>query len=239
MRIARLCKAVRSDHLFFAMTPDVTGSCRRGRPTPVPLPPPAVHDLLERPAGPPCRRARRPRVLGAVADGDGADRHVRLRHPELGAERRDPLAAGCRRSRRRAPRRPRSAGSAARPSRCRCASRAPASGAPRGPSSPCRPRRSGRGRRPCATAARPPPARCASRSASGSARRSSGGVVLAQNRATSAGRSSTRNAQPWLNPALGARTALAQQPVDDGRVHRPVGVAADHPAACVRRPGTP
>jgi hypothetical protein len=38
---------------------------------------------------------------------------------------------------------------------------------------------------------------------------SSGGLVLAQNRSTAAGRSSTRNAQPWLNPALGARTALA------------------------------
>ena len=38
---------------------------------------------------------------------------------------------------------------------------------------------------------------------------SPGEVVTSQKRSTSAGWSSTRNAQPWLNPALGARTALA------------------------------
>ncbi len=37
---------------------------------------------------------------------------------------------------------------------------------------------------------------------------SPGAVVTSQKRATSAGLSSTRKAQPWLNPALGARTAL-------------------------------
>src|SRR4051794_6324866 len=37
---------------------------------------------------------------------------------------------------------------------------------------------------------------------------SPGVVVASQNLATSSVRSSTRNAQPWLNPALGARTAL-------------------------------
>ena len=36
----------------------------------------------------------------------------------------------------------------------------------------------------------------------------SSGVVDAQKRATSSGVSSTTNAQPWLNPALGARTAF-------------------------------
>ena len=49
--------------------------------------------------------------------------------------------------------------------------------------------------------------------------------------ATSARVSSTRKAQPWLKPALGARTALREGPVDDGRVDRLVGVVADHPAA--------
>nr|BFF20124.1 hypothetical protein GCM10025730_36450 [Promicromonospora thailandica] len=34
------------------------------------------------------------------------------------------------------------------------------------------------------------------------------GVDAAQNRSRSAASSSTTNAQPWLNPALGARTAL-------------------------------
>src|SRR5262245_32455240 len=35
-------------------------------------------------------------------------------------------------------------------------------------------------------------------------------VLTAQNFSMSSGLSSTRNAQPWLNPALGARTALAR-----------------------------
>src|SRR5690242_5249331 len=38
---------------------------------------------------------------------------------------------------------------------------------------------------------------------------SPGDVVTSQNFSMSSGRSSTRNAQPWLKPALGARTALA------------------------------
>jgi hypothetical protein len=38
--------------------------------------------------------------------------------------------------------------------------------------------------------------------------RSSASEVACQKRSTSAGSSSTRNAQPWLNPALGARSAL-------------------------------
>src|SRR3954463_11234564 len=38
---------------------------------------------------------------------------------------------------------------------------------------------------------------------------SPGVVVASQNRSTSSRRSRTRNAQPWLKPALGARTALA------------------------------
>jgi hypothetical protein len=37
----------------------------------------------------------------------------------------------------------------------------------------------------------------------------SGGVAAAQNRATSAGVSSTRKAQPCVKPALGARTAVS------------------------------
>src|SRR6478609_521301 len=39
---------------------------------------------------------------------------------------------------------------------------------------------------------------------------SPGVVVTSQNRSTSSRWSRTRNAQPWLNPALGARTALAR-----------------------------
>src|SRR5262245_31959415 len=39
---------------------------------------------------------------------------------------------------------------------------------------------------------------------------SPGDVVTSQKRSMSARWSSTRNAQPWLNPALGARTALAR-----------------------------
>ena len=62
-----------------------------------------------------------------------------------------------------------------RPSRCRCASRAPASGAPPGRPSPCPARRSGRGRPPCWTAARSPPVPSASRSASRPAAASAGG----------------------------------------------------------------
>ena len=54
--------------------------------------------------------------------------------------------------------------------------------------------------------------------------------MLAQKRATSSGRSSTRNAQPWLKPAFGARTALASIRSTDGRVDRPLRVASDHPA---------
>src|SRR3954465_1312535 len=38
---------------------------------------------------------------------------------------------------------------------------------------------------------------------------SPGGVVTSQNRSMSSLRSRTRNAQTWLKPALGARTALA------------------------------
>jgi hypothetical protein len=44
--------------------------------------------------------------------------------------------------------------------------------------------------------------------ASGCAR-APGSVVARQNRSTSARSSSRRNAQPWLNPALGAWTAFA------------------------------
>ncbi len=56
--------------------------------------------------------------------------------------------------------------------------------------------------------------------------------MAAQKRRTSSGVSSTRNAQPWLNPALGARTALASARSIDRRVDRLVAVVADHaPAA--------
>ena len=60
---------------------------------------------------------------------------------------------------------------------------------------------------------------------------SPGVVVTAQNRATSAGSSSTRNAQPWLKPALGRADRVGERAVDDGRVDRGVGVVADHAAA--------
>ncbi len=113
--------------------PGGMGPCRPCRHQPA-----AVHDLLQRAACPPGRRARRRRSSAVpVADGDRADRHVVLGHPELRAERRRLRPAGCRRSSRRAPRPRRSAASAARPSRCRCPSRAPASAPRRGPSSPC------------------------------------------------------------------------------------------------------
>ena len=63
------------------------------------------------------------------------------------------------------------------------------------------------------------------------ASRLAGSVVTAHKRRTSSGVSSTRNAQPWLKPALGAWVALSQRAVDDARVDRAVGVVADHPAA--------
>ena len=74
--------------------------------------------------------------------------------------------------------------------------------------------------------------------ASGSAR-SSGSVVASQKRRTSAGSSRTRNPQPWLKPALGARTALRSRPLDDRRVDG-VGRRSRGPSCGgVRRPGTP
>ena len=60
---------------------------------------------------------------------------------------------------------------------------------------------------------------------------SPGVVVTSQNVSMSSARSSTRNAQPWLKPALGARTALRERSVDEGRVDGGVGVLTDHAAA--------
>ena len=54
--------------------------------------------------------------------------------------------------------------------------------------------------------------------------------VDAQKRATSSGVSSTRNAHPWRETRVGRALGVLEHPVDDGRVDRPVGVAADHPA---------
>ena len=158
------------------------------------------------------RARRRPVSVAAVADGDRADRgRGPSGMPNAVPEGRRSCPAGCRRSRRPGPRRRRSAGSAARPSPCRCTSTAPASGPRRGRSSPCRARRSGRGRRPCWTAARSPPAPCACPSSHGVVGSSGLGAAVVRPRtgATSSGVSSTRNAQPWLNPALGARSACA------------------------------
>ena len=78
---------------------------------------------------------------------------------------------GCRRSRRPAPRRRRSAGRAAPPSPRRPTSRGPASVPRRGRSSPCRAGRSGRGRRPCWSAGRSRPGPCACRRATRCGRR--------------------------------------------------------------------
>ena len=55
--------------------------------------------------------------------------------------------------------------------------------------------------------------------------------MAAQNRRTSSGLSSTRNAQPWLNPALGARTALASARSTTAGSTGAVAVVADHAAA--------
>ena len=73
------------------------------------------------------RRARR-RPSAPVADRDRADRVEVVRDAELRAHGGVRAPAGCRRSRRRAPRRRRSAGSAGSPSRRPCARTAPASG---------------------------------------------------------------------------------------------------------------
>ena len=99
-----------------------------------------------------------PASVGAVPDGDRADRGVApsgtpnsARKPAP-ASRRDAEEAGAEplvdrglQDQQRGHR------------RCRCASRAPASGSRRGRSSPCRARRSGRGTPPCSTAARSRP----------------------------------------------------------------------------------
>ena len=169
-------------------------------------PPAAVHDLLD--AAPAPAQRRRAAVVGAgVADGHAADRAEAGRHAERFAERRNAAPAGRRRSTRPGPRRRRSAASAAPPCRRRRPSTAPASGTRRGRSSPCPARRSGPGRRPCPTSARSAAARGASASASRPAAPPS--VVAVQNRSRSSGVSSTRNAQPWLNPADGARRACS------------------------------
>ena len=121
-----------------------------------------------------------------------------------------------------------------------CARTAPASGPRRGRSSPCRARRTGRGRPPCWSTARSPPARASCRrSQRVRARRGRRAVVAAQKRRTSSGVSSTRNAQPWLKPALGARTALRERPVDDRRVDRARRRSCGPSGGGVRRPGTP
>ena len=52
-----------------------------------------------------------------------------------------------------------------------------------------------------------------------------------QKRRRRPGSSSTRNAQPWLKPALGARTALASARSTTAGSTGVVGVVADHPAA--------
>ena len=60
-------------------------------------------------------------------------------------------------------------------------------------------------------------------------RAASSANVAAQNRAGLVPPSSTRNAQPWLNPADGARCALARMRSTTSARHRPVVEVAHHP----------
>ena len=65
--------------------------------------------------------------------------------------------------------------------------------------------------------------------ASQAATSASGGVAASQNRLTSSGVSSSRNAQPWLKPGARRVEGVGEDPLDDGRVDRLVGVVAHHP----------
>ena len=121
-----------------------------------------------------------------------------------------------------------------RPFRCRRPSRASASGPRPGRSSPCRARRTGRGRRPgrerhsTSTGA----VRMPHQPGVGRARFS---LVAAQNASRSAGARRTRKSQPWLNPALGAADCLGQAGERRLIRDRPVRVVLAHHATAVNR----
>ena len=125
-----------------------------------------------------------------------------------------------------------------RHARRRCPSRAPASGRSSGRSSPCRARRSGRGRRPGRTGrarARGRPTRRGARRRAGCRRR-----WPTRTRSRSAGSSRATKSQPWLNPALGARTASRDQVADDlGRHRRGPGRSGAPCGGAGRRRGAP
>ena len=202
-------------------------------------PAPAMHDVLDRLAA---RRVGEPAAPASAAGWPMRDRADRVEVVGDAERRRAPPRpgpAGCRRSRRRGPRRPRSAGSAGWPCRCRCPRRASASAPRRGRSSPCRARRSGRGRPPCSSTGGSRPAPCIMPVSQRSGCVDVVGRSRAQKRRTSSGWSSTRNAQPWLNPALGARVALrsarSTTAGSTGRRRRSCGPSGGG----VRRPGTP
>ena len=166
----------------------------------------AVHDLVD--AAPAATQRGRPPVVGArVADRHAADGPEVLGHAERLPERGQPL----RRDAEEAGAQPLVDGGEQHQQRGHAGVDVPVGHRPaasrRGRSSPCPARRSGRGRRSCSTSARSAAARGASGSASRRERPSS--VVAVQNRSRSSGDSSTRNAQPWLKPADGARIACS------------------------------
>ena len=207
---------------------------------------PAVHERPRcRPrAGTPASRepARRPRPR-RVADGDRADRvegRRGCRTPRATAAirvRRDAEEAGAQALVDRGLQ-DQQAGHRRR----RCARTAPASGPRRGRSSPCRARRSGRGRPPCCEHGRitSTGARHHARAASGPGRRPvvGGGAPRSgvRRRACRARRKRPALAEARRS-ARGSRCASARSTTAGSTGS--VGVVADHPAAAYDAPGTP
>ena len=188
--------------------------------------------------GAPRRGARRALADVVVADRHDADRVEVVGDAERLAHRRVLVRRDADEARAEAGVGRRLQDQQARPSRCPCPRRASASAPRPGRSSPCRPRRTGSGTRPCWSTAGSRPAPSSSRSATASGWSMSSAVGDPEAAYVVGG--VEHQERPALAEAgVGRAGRVVQRQVDDGRVDRARSSSCGPSCDGGRRPGTP